>query len=256
MKKAAAAIVLFAMTFGVAGASSVNGEFEGNPVVKVQSGGKELQVEDVPATIYLGRTVVPIYMLKQLGAEVTWNADAYTVNVTMPTTRSDKPSAPEQVTDKPNAAAQEKIKLRKAYSWLKDTDMAMLTFVQQLQLLTTLEADDSFFALMEEDFKKLQNDYNASMQMAFDLTSKVTAYEDLRSIMDSQTKTMDQIRSAKSFFSIKQTNNAAEIAKGAQISIYNALRMARLNLQHTTELLRQLDLIEPAAGTTTSPANS
>lgn len=83
-------VLLTLMSFLIAGtmsASSVNGDFNGNPIVKLKSNGKELKVEDVPAVIYEGRTVVPIYLLKQLGVGVMWNGDDYSVDVTLPTTK-------------------------------------------------------------------------------------------------------------------------------------------------------------------------
>ncbi|CAN7458391.1 stalk domain-containing protein [Paenibacillus sp. LjRoot56] len=65
----------------VVSASSINGEFEGNPIVKVKQNGKELNVQDVPAVILNGRTMVPIYMLEQLGASVEWDSKSYSVDV-------------------------------------------------------------------------------------------------------------------------------------------------------------------------------
>ncbi|MCI3926233.1 copper amine oxidase N-terminal domain-containing protein [Paenibacillus sp. TRM 82003] len=75
-----AASLLFA---GVAGAASLHGAFEGNPIVAVQSEGVALTVEDVPAINYKGRTMVPIYMLRQLGAEVKWDGANETVDVSL-----------------------------------------------------------------------------------------------------------------------------------------------------------------------------
>ncbi|HZG76647.1 MAG TPA: stalk domain-containing protein [Paenibacillus sp.] len=75
-----AASMLFA---GVVGAAGLHGKFEGSPIVKVTSGGSELQVQDVPAINYKGRTMVPIYMLRDLGAEVKWDGATETVDVTL-----------------------------------------------------------------------------------------------------------------------------------------------------------------------------
>jgi hypothetical protein len=76
----AAASMLFA---GVVSAAGLHGKFEGSPIVKVTAGGNELQVQDVPAINYKGRTMVPIYMLRDLGAEVKWDGATETVDVTL-----------------------------------------------------------------------------------------------------------------------------------------------------------------------------
>lgn len=75
------ASLLFA---GTVYASSLNGEYKGNPIVIVKSDGKTLETDEVPAMIYDNHTVVPISLLRQLGASVTWDSKAYTVNVKLP----------------------------------------------------------------------------------------------------------------------------------------------------------------------------
>lgn len=77
----AAALMLIAT--GVS-ASSLNGDYKGNPIVVVKSDGKALESEEVPAMIYDGHTVVPISLLRQLGASVVWNAESYSVEVSLP----------------------------------------------------------------------------------------------------------------------------------------------------------------------------
>lgn len=78
-------VVLFMLFVGVVNASSINGEYEGNPIVKIVNNGKEVSAEDVPALIYNGRTMVPIALLKKIGAKVTWDPDKYSVDVKLPT---------------------------------------------------------------------------------------------------------------------------------------------------------------------------
>ncbi|MGG1552479.1 stalk domain-containing protein [Paenibacillus ferrarius] len=77
----AALLLCFA---GAVKAASLNGDYAGNPIVKVLFGGKELQVEDVPGVIQDGRTLVPLYLLKQTGASVNWDPDKYAVDVSFP----------------------------------------------------------------------------------------------------------------------------------------------------------------------------
>lgn len=86
MKKKAIALVLASLLItGVVSAASINGDFKGNPIVKVNVDGKELKVHNTPAIIYNGNTLVPIYMLRDLGAIVEWDPKTYSVNVTLPT---------------------------------------------------------------------------------------------------------------------------------------------------------------------------
>jgi S1-C subfamily serine protease len=74
-------ILLFTFTGGYVVADSVNGSFEGNPIIKLFNSGKELTVSDVPAINYKNRTMVPIYLLNQLGIETVWNGDTQSVDI-------------------------------------------------------------------------------------------------------------------------------------------------------------------------------
>lgn len=69
---------------GAAAATSFNGNFEGSAIVKLFANGKEVIASDVPAIIYKDRTVIPVYLLKQLGVNVTWHSDTYSVDVQLP----------------------------------------------------------------------------------------------------------------------------------------------------------------------------
>lgn len=83
-KKMIAIVLLFLCFTGVVHGSSIHGEYSGDPIVNVLFGGKELHVEDVPATIRDGRTLVPLYLLKQTGASVAWDSEKYNVDLTFP----------------------------------------------------------------------------------------------------------------------------------------------------------------------------
>ncbi|GAB7057404.1 hypothetical protein JCM16163A_41530 [Paenibacillus sp. YK5] len=76
----AAVLMMFA---GVASGSSINGDYKGNPIVKLLSNGSTVDTGEVPAMIYDGKTMVPIAALRNLGAEVTWDANTYSVNVVL-----------------------------------------------------------------------------------------------------------------------------------------------------------------------------
>lgn len=73
---------------GIVSASSINGDYKGKPIVILKSNGQALTVEDAPAVIMDGRTMVPISMLRQIGLGVEWNAEEYSVDVTLPVVNS------------------------------------------------------------------------------------------------------------------------------------------------------------------------
>jgi len=77
-------LLLFVFNAGVVTAGSINGNYNGNPIVKLFAGDKELK-PDVPAQIMDGRTMVPLYVLEELGAKVSWDQKKYRVDVEMPT---------------------------------------------------------------------------------------------------------------------------------------------------------------------------
>jgi hypothetical protein len=83
-KKIVLMVVVFMMVMGTVVGGSLYGEYKGNPIVKVKSDGKTLVTEDTPAVMLDGRTMVPIYMLRELGAEVSWDGETQSVDVTLP----------------------------------------------------------------------------------------------------------------------------------------------------------------------------
>lgn len=90
MKKLLLVSIMFLMFAGVVSASSINGDYKGNPIVKLKSNGNVIDSGEVPAMIYDGKTLVPIAALRNLGATVTWDADTYSVDVKMPTPKPDQ----------------------------------------------------------------------------------------------------------------------------------------------------------------------
>jgi hypothetical protein len=93
MKKKKIMIGMVALLLCFAGAvqaASKNGDYKGNPIVKVLFGGKELSVEDMPGIIQDGRTLVPLYLLKQTGASVNWDGDKYAVDISYPSSNPTK----------------------------------------------------------------------------------------------------------------------------------------------------------------------
>jgi hypothetical protein len=84
-KKKVIALILFSLgCAGVVQASSIHGDYNGDPIVKLFAEGKELLVEDAPAVIRDGRTMVPLYLLRQAGVAVHWVPEKYAVELTLP----------------------------------------------------------------------------------------------------------------------------------------------------------------------------
>ena len=81
-------VILTLLFSGVVVAASMYGEFEGYPIVKVKSNGMTLIEEGTPAVSWNGRVMVPIYMLRQLGADVSWDQQTQSVNVNFSATSS------------------------------------------------------------------------------------------------------------------------------------------------------------------------
>lgn len=89
MKKVISILVLIAIVFTSAAFSSSN-YFEGLPVVNFLIDGKTV-ASDVPAVILNGRTMVPVRVISEnLGANVNWNNNTYTVEISKPQTDADQ----------------------------------------------------------------------------------------------------------------------------------------------------------------------
>lgn len=84
MKKMGLVFILFLLFMSTVSASSLNGNYKGNPIVTVYSDSTEVKPDDVPAMIYDGRTLVPISLLKKIGLDVVWDASTYSVDVNLP----------------------------------------------------------------------------------------------------------------------------------------------------------------------------
>lgn len=90
MKKIILVIFSFFLISGVVSASSINGEYNGNPIVKVYVNGSEIRPE-VPAHIVDGTTMLPMRAVAEaLGADVEWESSSYTVNIV----RREEPKEP------------------------------------------------------------------------------------------------------------------------------------------------------------------
>lgn len=66
---------------GIAGAASMWGKYKGNTIIRLTVAGKPVKVADVPAISYLGRTMIPIYLLQQAGVQYKWDQKTQTVDI-------------------------------------------------------------------------------------------------------------------------------------------------------------------------------
>jgi uncharacterized protein YxeA len=81
MKKIVMLTVLMMLVTTAVSASNLNGDYNGNPIVKLKSNGALVDTGEVPAIIYDGKTMVPIAALRNLGVDVTWDQITYSVDV-------------------------------------------------------------------------------------------------------------------------------------------------------------------------------
>ncbi|WP_274366081.1 trypsin-like peptidase domain-containing protein [Paenibacillus thermotolerans] len=81
MKKVIAIVLASLLFAGVASASSLWGTYKGNNIIRLTVDGAPVKVSDVPVISYQGRTMVPIYLLKEAGINYTWDQKNQTVDV-------------------------------------------------------------------------------------------------------------------------------------------------------------------------------
>lgn len=112
----------------------LNGDYKGNPIVKVTSNGKPLEAGEVSAMIYDGNTLVPISLLRQLGASVTWDGDAYQVDVKLP----EPPAALPAAADKSEVTKQQNdVKKLKKYAEAAELYLKLQTLGESLDSART-----------------------------------------------------------------------------------------------------------------------
>lgn len=232
MKKVVLFILLLSLPISVAGAATVNGDFEGNPIVNVLSNGQKVKVDDVPAIIYKERTVVPIAMLRQLGATVSWDASTYSVNVELPQSTTTSPANAEQL---------ETDRLYATYQWLKDTDTALLTFAQQLQQYANVGPDPVVKSQLDSDYEELTKIFTESLQLSLKVVDQVKNFNDLRSINKSESDTLNNINQAKNLLSIHLSGNTLpDFEKAFNTQMLYAVRSAQKNLNHTNDIIHKI----------------
>jgi hypothetical protein len=190
-KKIATAFSVLLLSCSVANASSINGDFEGNPIVKVTSNGQDLKFDDVPAINYKGRTMVPIYLLNQLGAETKWDENTYSVNVKLD---SKIDVATQKNADKENQA------ILDTYEWLSDTNQAMFNFIVTLNQYADLDNPENYSQIIKLDSQDITQLNTDSQAFALQVYNTTHSDNHINDILASQTKTITQISQTTDLF--------------------------------------------------------
>lgn len=214
-------MILFFITSSV-NASSIRGDFEGNPIVSVKAVGSELKVEDVPAINYNGRTMVPIYMLRQLGADVAWDDSTYSVNVSLK-----------------NEQSQNDIKdtsIINAYKWLRDTDIQLYMFASKLQQYMDLDLVPNLKDLLDRDYLEVTDEYNKSLEFATSVYKQYGADTNINEILASQSKVLEAVGQTKELFKIWMTRkNDTQISSSLQMSVFTSIENSQKNIINTNK---------------------
>ncbi|MBP1965784.1 stalk domain-containing protein [Paenibacillus aceris] len=213
-------MILFFITSSV-NASSSRGDFEGNPIVGVKSNGNELNVEDTPAINYKGRTMVPIYMLRQLGADVVWEDSTYSVNVSL---------------KKQNPNETKNTSIINAYKWLSDTDMQIYMYASKLQQYMNLDQVPNLKDLLDRDYLELTDEYNKSLEYATSVYKEYGADTGINEILASQSKVLESVGQTKELFKIWMTlKNDAQISSSLQMSVFTSIENSQKNIINTNK---------------------
>jgi hypothetical protein len=69
------------MLMGVVSAASLWGNYKGNQVIRLTVDGVPVKVSDAPAVSMDGRTMIPIYLLKEAGVKYSWDGKSQTVDI-------------------------------------------------------------------------------------------------------------------------------------------------------------------------------
>ncbi|NRF93635.1 hypothetical protein HQN89_22070 [Paenibacillus frigoriresistens] len=236
MKKLLTVTMILCFITSSVNASSVHGDFEGSPIVSVQSNGKDLQVEDVPAINYKGRTMVPIYMFKQLGADVTWNDSSYSVNVKIPEKSADVPAKTEE-----DSNAKETALLKDLYKWLSDTDMAIWMVAVKFQQYADADLTSNQEFLLDNDITELNKMYEESMKYSLEKANDIKEKNYITDILQKQNDALTQVSNTKDILKLwLKQKSETQILNSYKVSLANSLTKTQKNLTFTNKCLHEL----------------
>lgn len=169
-------VSLMLMVSGIAHAAAVWGKFEGNNIVRVQHNGKTIQAQDVPAINYNGRTMVPIYMLRNLGLGVTWDQKNYTVDVSNINSTSQKVDA----LKKYSVTANMYNDLHEFYYRISILEVALSTTVVTKNLQGLAGNTSDYIELLSE-LELLESTAEETLQYTGGYAFKVSSFTDILS---------------------------------------------------------------------------
>ncbi|WP_040950550.1 stalk domain-containing protein [Gorillibacterium massiliense] len=214
MKKIIVSSFICAALFigGGASAAAVNGMFQGKEIVKVTSSGNEVKAGDVPAYIDNGRTMVPIYLLRDLGASVAWDEKTRSVDVSLP-----------QQSD--NHVEIDELKVK---SILTDQFNVLQSFGESLTQLSSgynlaydgLQNGSTMqLKMMNDNLNDVTKAYNDTINIVLDLNKQLesTKYlnNDITSILTSYSNAIELYKFCDSVL-----NNYAQTKEAANYTIY------------------------------------
>jgi hypothetical protein len=235
MKKILFTFSALFLSCSVVSASSLHGDFEGNPIVTVTSNGHELKIEDVPAINYKDRTLVPIYLLKQLGANITWDNTSYSVDVKM----ANNTELPKAKTVDTNS--NDLTKLKDAYEWLSDTDQALWMFGIQIQQYTNMDHPSDYITTIDLDFQELNKQYEESMAYAIKVYDSTKIDNHINDIIASQSKCIERLTQTIALFKIWTSNkNDSQISTPLKFNFLALHKSAQQNINHTKSFSHKL----------------
>lgn len=247
MKKMILVGTLLLASAGIANASGVNGDYNGNPIVKVYYDGTEIHPEDVPAINYNGRTMVPIYYLAKLGTEAKWNQDTYSVDVKLAAAQP-APAAVVQPAAQPDPQKtrlqKEQMLLKDTYEWLSDVDQSIMMYILVLQQNGNSSIPNYYN--MDAGHKKLTDQYLEAQQFAQKASAQLKQIKEhkITEITSQQLKLLDQLRSAvelvRNLSTLKDTNQISVLQTAFQQQLLNVTQAARENMDNTNKLIHDL----------------
>ena len=204
MKKKIILLVLSLMVIATGvSASSFNGEYKGNPIVKLKSNGSLVDTGEVPAMIYDGKTMVPISALRNLGVDVTWDPNTYSVDVTLPTSKDSKNTEDYMILSKYTEILRGIYAFEEQYALISVIAMGIVPNVSTNEQYTTLM--DTLSRVNTESLNNWVNQFiniGMSSKNTDDLSKAisylVTAKENLKNL--DSTKGTQNINSSRTLF--------------------------------------------------------
>lgn len=161
-------LALMLLLTGVVSAASLWGKYDGFNIIRITVDGKTIE-GDIPAMNYKGRTMVPIYMLKDAGVNYKWNGENQSVDITSNT--------PSSNTFDPTAATNEIINLGGAgvtIMNIQGDSTAMVYFEQKVDF-------DRDWATLDKIFNKLLAFKSTYSRIEYGVSGEVQGIVEIRS---------------------------------------------------------------------------